>query len=396
MITPSRRLQRLPQYVIAELAAMKRALAAQGADVIDLSVGDADFAPPGPAVRALREAVEDPAMSRYPFQTGLKEFRVAASNYMARRFGTTFDPSTEILPLIGSKEGLAHLAAAFVNPQDVCVLPDPGYPAYVGGAVLADADIKMVTLQASKGFLLEVGDLPVERLSRTALVYLNYPNNPTAAVAPPEYLERTVETCRRHDIVLAFDNPYCEITFDGYRAPSIFEIDGAREVAVEFHSLSKSFSMTGWRIGWAVGNAELIAALSKMKSWVDTGVFLAVQRAAAAALDQAEALVEPVRAQIEQRRDALIDALRSLGFPVERPRATMYVWCRLPEGIEAMTFAKTVLERAQVVVLPGTTFGQGGEGYFRMALTVGEDRLREAASRLGRVLESLGVVGADA
>lgn len=395
MIAPSRRLERLPPYAIAELAAMKRALASAGKDVIDLSAGDADFAPPHPAVDALQRAVEDPGMSRYPFQVGLKEFRVAASDYMRRRFGTKFDATAEILPLIGSKEGLAHLAAAFVNPGDVCVLPDPGYPAYLGGAVLADADIELVRLEASRGFLVELADLPAERLSRTALVYLNYPNNPTAAVATTEYLVRTVELCRRHDMVLAFDNPYCELTFDGYRAPSIFEIEGARDVAVEFHSLSKSFSMTGWRVGWAAGRPELIAGLSKMKSWVDTGVFLAVQKAAAAALDQAEVLIEPVRSRLASRRDALVEALRTVGFAVEPPRATMYVWCGLPAGIAAMPFAKTVLERESVVVLPGTTFGQGGEGYCRMALTVDEGRLREAATRLGRVLDFLGAVGAD-
>ncbi|MGD2135305.1 MAG: aminotransferase class I/II-fold pyridoxal phosphate-dependent enzyme [Gemmatimonadales bacterium] len=396
MITPSTRLERLPTYVIAELATMKRRLAADGVDVIDLSAGDADFGPPVPAVQAIQQAVEDPAMSRYPFQAGLEAFRVAASDYMKRRFGVVFDPMRELLPLLGSKEGLAHLAAAFVNPGDVCVLPDPGYPAYVGGAALADATIERVPLEADKAFLIELDDLPTERLARTALVYLNYPNNPTAAVAPREYLERTVEVCRRHDILLAYDNPYCEITFDGYRAPSIFEIEGAREVVVEFHSLSKSFAMTGWRVAWAVGRPELVGALSKMKSWVDTGVFLAVQRAAAAALDDAERLIAPVRSELEARRDAVVEALDGIGLPVEPPKATMYVWRRLPAGIEAVPFAKSVLEREGVVVLPGTAFGEGGEGYFRLALTVGSARLREAVARIGRAIETMGSVGADA
>ncbi len=394
MTRPSARLERLPSYAIHDLAVMKRRLLAEGADVIDVSAGDADFPPPQAAVQALSEAVRDPAMSRYPFQVGLPQFRQAAARYIQRRFGVEMDPNKELLPLLGSKEGLAHLGLAVLNPGDVCVVPDPGYPAYIGGALLADAEPELVPLSAEQGFLVELDELPPERLAKTRLVYLNYPNNPTTATAPLDYLRRTVEACRRHDIVLAYDNPYCEITYDGYRAPSIFEVEGAREVAIEFHSLSKSFSMTGWRIGWAIGRAELIGALNKAKTYVDTGVFLAVQRAGAAVLEDAEALVAPLRARFAERRDAAVRALSAAGLSVETPQGTMYLWVPLPEGITSAGFAREAIEHEAVVLMPGTAFGQGGEGYFRIALTVEVERLIEAVHRMGRTLERLGAARA--
>jgi LL-diaminopimelate aminotransferase len=390
VIRPADRLASLPAYTVAELAAIKRRLLHDGVDVIDLSAGDADFPPPDPAVAALSEAVRDPAMSRYAFQVGLREFREAAAQYMQRRFAADFDPMDELLPLLGSKDGLAHLALAFVNPGDVCALPDPGYPAYLGGAVLAGADVELMPLTAENGFLVELGELSSDRLAATRLVYLNYPNNPTAAVAPREYLERTVELCREHGIVLAYDNPYCEITFDGYRAPSIFEIDGARDVAIEFHTVSKSFCMTGWRLAWAAGRQELIATLRKLKTWVDTGVFLAVQRAGAAVLPIAESLVAPFVTHLAARRDATVDALAAVGLPTSKPQATMYLWVRLPDGLRSEAFTREVLERDAVLLLPGTAFGRGGEGYFRIALTVGTDRLLEGVNRLARALDRLG------
>ncbi len=390
MIHASRRLDRLPPYAVAELAVIKQRLIARGVDVIDVSAGDADMPPPPPAVDAISEAVRDPAMSRYAYQVGLREFRESATRYMERRFKARFDPDNEVLPLIGSKEGLAHLALAFVNPGQGCVLPDPGYPAYLGGAVVADAEVVRVPLRPENGFLLELDYLTPAQLSSARLVYLNYPNNPTAAVAPRDYLERTIETCRRHGILLAYDNPYCEVTFDGYRAPSIFEIDGARECAIEFHSVSKSFSMTGWRLGWAVGNAGLIGPLRKLKSWVDTGVFLAVQKAGAAVLDCAESLIAPLVTELAVRRDAAAETLGALGLSVDRPKATMYLWVRLPQGVEATGFAKDVLEHQGVVTMPGTAFGEGGEGFFRIALTVPSDRLRQAVERIGAALERQG------
>ncbi len=390
----SDRLGRLPSYAVNELALIKRRLLADGVDVIDLSAGDADLPPPEEAIRALQDAIADPRMSRYPFQVGLIEFREAVARYMEKRFGVRVDPMTDILPLIGSKEGLAHFPLAVMNPGQVCVLPDPGYPAYIGGAVLADVEAECFPLRAENGFLVELEELPAERLARVRLVYLNYPGNPTAALAPRDYLERTVELCRDRGIVIAYDNPYCELCFDGYRAPSILEIAGARDVAVEFHSLSKSFCMAGWRLGWAVGGTELVGALSKVKSYVDAGAFLAVQRAGAAVLDQAETLVAPIRDRFQERRDRAVRALASAGFPVAAPKATIYVWVPLPGGVSSEVFTRDALEREGVMVLPGTTFGAGGEGYFRMALTAQPERLEEAAQRVGRTLERLGAAGA--
>ena len=385
----SKRVTQLPVYPMAELPAIKRRLIAQGVDVIDVGAGDADFAPPRVAVETLARAAQDPAMSRYAFQLGLPAFREAAADYMRRRFGQTFDPFTELHPLLGSKEGIAHLAAAVLDPHDVAIVPVPGYAVYHGGTVLADAEPYLYDLTPRTDFLLELEEIPAETLKRTKLVYLNYPNNPTAAVAPREYLERMVAFCRRHNILLAYDNPYCEITFDGYVAPSIFEIPGAKEVAVEFHSLSKSFCMTGWRLGWAVGRADRIAALSKVKNYVDTGAFLPVQAAGVEVLKQAERLAAGYAAQFKERRDAILPALRANGFEAETPRATMYLWVPLPEGLASAAFQKRALEEVGVVTLPGSAFGAGAEGFFRIALTVGTPRLIEAAERLGKVLAAV-------
>jgi LL-diaminopimelate aminotransferase len=389
MITFSNRLGALPGYPLAEIPAIKRRLLERGVDVIDLGAGDNDAPPPDVAIETMITAVRTTALSKYGFQQGLPEFRQAATRWVERRFGFRFDPATEMLPLIGSKEGLAHLVFAVANPGDVAIVPEPGYQAYIGGAILAGAEPHIVPLKREQQFLLELDRVPESVLQRAKIVFVNYPNNPTAAVATPEYLERTVAICRRHGILLAYDNAYCDLTFDGYRAPSIFETPGAREVAVEFFSLSKSFSMTGWRIGFAVGSKELIGALTRVKSYIDTGPWLAIQKAGAAALDQQEALVVPVRAEIERRRDAGVEALRKAGFAVDSPKAAMYLWVALPEEVPSAVFARRSLEEAGVVVLPGSGFGPAGEGYFRIALTVGPGRLAEAAGRLGEMLERM-------
>src|SRR5258707_818335 len=374
---------------MAELPAIKRRLLAQGVDVIDVGAGDADFAPPRVAVETLARAAQDPAMSRYAFQLGLPAFREAAADYMRRRFGQTFDPFTELHPLLGSKEGIAHLAAAVLDPRDVAIVPVPGYAVYHGGTVLADAEPYLYDLTPRTDFLLELEEIPADTLKRAKLVYLNYPNNPTAAVAPREYLERTVALCRRHDLLLAYDNPYCEVTFDGYVAPSIFEIPGAKDVAVEFHSLSKSFSMTAWRLGWAVGRADRIAALAKVKNYVDTGAFLPVQAAGAEVLKQAEHLAAGYAAQFKERRDAIIPVLRANGFEIEPPRATLYLWIPLPEGLRSASFHKSALDDVGVVTLPGSTFRARAVVFFHIALTVPAPRLIEATERLGKVLATV-------
>ncbi|MGH7528393.1 MAG: aminotransferase class I/II-fold pyridoxal phosphate-dependent enzyme, partial [Gemmatimonadales bacterium] len=388
MIEFSRRLQSLPGYPLAEVPTIKRRLIESGMDVIDLGAGDNDTPPPAAAVQAMSEALRDPAYSKYGFQQGLPAFRQAASRWLERRFGLHFDPATEMLPLIGSKEGLSHLPFAVVNPGDVTIVPEPGYQAYLGGSLLAGAEPHVVPLRPENNFLLDLEKLPEALLRRAKLVFVNYPNNPTAAVATPEYLERTVAVCRRHGILLAYDNAYCDLTYDGYRAPSIFEVAGSREIALEFFSLSKSFSMTGWRLGFAVGRPELIGALTRIKSYVDTGPFLAVQKAGATALDRAEELVAPIRVELERRRDAAVAALRDVGFTLEAPKAAMYLWVALPAGLSSAPFAKRALEETGALVLPGSAFGPAGEGFFRIALTVGPERLAEAARRLGRTLQS--------
>lgn len=386
----SERLQRLPGYPLAELPARKRALLAQGVDVIDLGAGDADYPPPAGVIEAMREAVGVTALSKYGFQQGNPAFREAACRWMARRFGARFDPVTETLPLLGSKEGLSHLPLAVLDRGDVAVVPEPGYQAYLGGTVLAGGEPYVYPLTPRTDYLVELAELPAEVLARVRLVFLNYPNNPTAAIAPRDYLQRTVAICRERGIVLAYDNPYCDLTFDGYRAPSIFEIPGAREVAVEFFSLSKSFSMTGWRLGWAAGERSFITALTRVKSYVDTGPWLAVQQAGAFALDHAEQLIPPNVAELDARRRAGVAALREAGFAAELPQATMYLWVPLPAGLPSAEFARRALDDAGVVVLPGSAFGPGGEGFFRVALTVGAARLREGVLRLGGVLSRAG------
>jgi LL-diaminopimelate aminotransferase len=389
MIGFSKRLQSLPGYPLAEIPTIKRRLIESGVDVIDLGAGDNDTPPPAVAVEAMKAALSDPALSKYGFQQGLLEFRQAASRWIERRFGLRFDPVTELLPLIGSKEGLSHLPLAVINPGDVAIVPEPGYQAYLGGALLSGAEPHIAPLRPENGFLLQLDQVPPEVLRRAKVVFVNYPNNPTAAVASQEYLERTVAVCRAHGILLAYDNAYCDLTFDGYRAPSIFEVAGAREVALEFFSLSKSYSMTGWRLGFAAGRAELIGALTRVKSYVDTGPFLAVQKAGAAALDRSEELVAPIRAELQRRRDAAVAALRQAGFTVDLPKAAMYLWVPLPEGMMSAAFARHALEETGVVVLPGSGFGPAGEGFFRIALTVGSDRLRAAAERLGAALDRM-------
>jgi len=382
----SDRLRTLPGYPLAEVPAIKRRLLEAGVDVIDLGAGDNDTPPPTVALDALADALHDPAYSKYGFQQGLPQFRKAASNWIERRFGVRFDPTTELLPLIGSKEGLSHLPFAVANPGDVTIVPEPGYQAYLGGSILAGAEPYIAALEAEHDFLLKFDRIPASVLQRAKVAFVNYPNNPTAAVAPLDYLAEAVAACRKYGIVLAYDNAYCELTFDDYKAPSIFEIPGARDVAVEFFSLSKSYSMTGWRLGFAAGRPELIGALTRIKTYVDTGPFLAVQKAGAAALEHSEALVAPIRTELTRRRDAAAVALEAAGFTVQRPKAAMYFWIPLPAGVESARFARQALEQQGVVVLPGSAFGPAGEGFFRIALTVGAERLREAAERLGSVL----------
>jgi LL-diaminopimelate aminotransferase len=384
----SDRFGRLPAYPLASIPQKKRELIARGVDVIDLGAGDADLAPPPRALEALEKAARDPKMSRYGFGLGLPAFRDAIAHWMQRRFGLEFDPLSEIVPLIGSKEGIAHLALAYLSAGDVGIIPEPGYLAYLGGTLLSDGTPYVYPLRPRTNFLVELDDVDDEVLRRAKLVYLNYPNNPTSAIAPRDYLERTVARCRELDILLVYDNAYSELTYGGYRAPSIFEIDGAKEVAIEFHSLSKTYNMTGWRCGWAVARPEIAGALAKIKSFADTGTFMAVQAAGVAAPDSWEDFLPGNLAVFEQRRDAAVEAFNAAGFPCEAPRATMYLWLPLPESIPSAAFADRLLQEEGVVVMPGSSFGSGGEGFVRISFITSPERIAEAAARAGRVLAS--------
>ena len=384
------RFKTLPAYPLATIPQKKRELAARGVDVIDLGAGDADTAPPPKAVDALTRAVRTPAMNRYGFGLGLVAYREAISAWMQKRFGLRFDPLTEVVPLIGSKEGISHLALAYLEPGRLAIIPEPGYNAYQGGTMLASGEPYRYALRPRTEFLIDLDEIPGETLHRTRILYLNYPNNPTAAIAPRDYLERVVATCRELDILLVYDNAYSELAFDGYVPPSIFEIEGARDVAIEFHSLSKTYNMTGWRCGWAVADPSIASVLTKVKSFTDTGQFMAVQAAGVAALESYDEFVPGNVAIFKERRDAAVAAFRAAGFQCETPRATMYLWIALPDGVSSADFADRLLEDEGVVVMPGSGFGAGGEGFFRISFITSPERIAEAATRAGRVLASLG------
>ena len=384
------RFETLPDYALATIPQKKRELAARGVDVIDLGAGDADLSPPPKALDAIAKAVREPAMSRYGFGLGLVAYREAISAWMGKRFGIRFDPMKEIVPLIGSKEGISHLALAYMEPGAVAIIPEPGYNAYQGGTLLASGEPYRYALRPRTDFLIDLDDIDEATLQRTRILYLNYPNNPTAAVAPLDYLERVVARCRELDILLVYDNAYSELAFDGYKPPSIFEIDGARDVAIEFHSLSKTYNMTGWRSGWAVAAPEIASVLTKIKLYTDTGQFMAVQAAGVAAIESYDEWVPGNVEIFRQRRDAAVAAFNANGFKCDTPRATMYLWIPLPDGMPSAMFADRLLEEEGVVVMPGSSFGAGGEGFFRISFITSPERLQEAAVRAGRVLASMG------
>ncbi len=371
---------------MAGLAEARREARARGVDVIDLGAGDSDLAPPPAAVTELSASLSNPETSRYPFQLGLPEFREAVASFMSTRFGVDLDPYTQLLPLIGSKEGIAKLPLAVLDPGDVAILPDPGYQAYFGGVTFAGGEPWGVPLRPEHDFLIPWKDVPTSVLERTRLLFINYPNNPTTATAPDDWIRETIEVCREHRIVLAHDHAYSEIAFDGYRPRSVLEFDGADDVAVEFHSMSKTYNMTGWRLGWVAGRSDVVARLSRVKTFMDTGVFKAVQAAGVAAIESRDGWLPDNVEVFRDRRDAAVEAMREAGFDVEAPRATMYLWIPVPAGEPSVEFARRAFDDQGVVVVPGAGLGAGGEGFFRIALTLPAARLREAAGRLGRLL----------
>jgi LL-diaminopimelate aminotransferase len=390
------RLLSLPEYPLAKIPEQKRELIARGMDVIDLGAGDADLSPPPAVLDRIAAAVRIPTMSRYGFALGLLEYREAVARFMKRRFGQDFNPLKEIIPLIGSKEGISHLAFAYLNKGDYSIVPEPGYNSYLGGTLLAEGIPYKYALRPENGFLVDLDKVPSDVLKKARILYLNYPNNPTSAIAPKEYLEDIVRRCKELDILLVYDNAYSELAYDGYVPPSIFEIPGARDVAIEFHSMSKTYNMTGWRCGWACGKAEFVGAVAKVKSFIDTGTFMGIQAAAATALDDCIDWIPQNVAEFTRRRDAAVDAFCEAGFPCVRPKATMYLWCPLPKNIPSAVFGERLLQDEGVVVLPGSLFGPGGEGFFRVSFITSPERLREAAQRAGRVLKKLTSQAGDA
>jgi LL-diaminopimelate aminotransferase len=375
------RLKKVPPYLFVEIDRLKNEKLKKGADIIDLGIGDPDLPTPSEIVEVAKKALENPAFHRYPSNQGSEFFRKSCANYMKRRFGVEFDPETEVSALIGSKEGIAHFPLAFVNPGDVVLCPEPAYPVYHLGTLFAGGEPYYLPLLWENNFFPDFGSIPKEVLERAKILWLNYPNNPTGAVATREFFAEAISFAKRYGLILAHDAAYVEMYFEE-PALSIFEVDGARDVAIEFHSLSKTFCMTGWRIGFAVGKKELVQGLAKVKSNIDSGVFTAIQYAGAYALDNLERIVPPLRAVFKERRDYLAKALQELGFELKIPQATFYLWVKVPKGFTSTDFCRKLLEELDLVVTPGNGFGASGEGYFRIALTVGVNTLKRAVERL--------------
>lgn len=378
---PADRIRQLPPYLFMRLNEVRDARIAEGVDVISLGIGDPDLPTPPSVVERLAEAGRDQSTHRY-CDDGLPAFRQAIADWYQRRFGVSLDPAAEIVPLLGSKEGIAHLPMALINPGDYALVPDPGYPVYAIGTELVGGRVHYVPLTPENRWLPDLDAIPAEVVARAKLMWLCYPNNPTAAVADPDFFARVVDFGRKHNIIVCQDAAYSEVTYDGFQARSILEVPGAMDCAVEFHSLSKTYNMTGWRIGWAAGAPPVIEALTRLKSNLDSGIFAAVQEAGIAALNLPPEWIDERNAIYQRRRDLVISTLRRMNLDPEIPPASLYVWCPVPDGYDSTSFAAKVIDEAGVIVTPGLGFGPGGDGYFRISLTTGDDRLEEALERL--------------
>ena len=378
----ARRLGRIPPYLFAEIDRKVQEKKAAGVDVISLGIGDPDLPTPARIVSALQEAAADPANHQYPSYFGLKELREAISAWYKARFGVELDPGSEILPTLGSKDGISHAPFAFVDPGEVVLAPDPGYTPYSTGAIMAEGEPYMMPLTAENGWLPDLEAIPAEIRARAKLMWLNYPNNPTAATATDDFFQKAIDFCRENGIILCHDAPYSEIAFEGYRPPSLLQFPGGKEVGLEFHSVSKTYNMTGWRLGWIAGNADLIRALGQLKTNIDSGIFQAVQWAAIEALRGGEADTQAANAIYHRRHLKVAEVFNSLGWNVKPPRATFYVWTPVPPGLDSISFAGHVLDQVGVNITPGVGFGVHGEGYFRLSVTAPDARLDEALERL--------------
>ncbi|HIE03534.1 MAG TPA: LL-diaminopimelate aminotransferase [Candidatus Latescibacteria bacterium] len=382
MFKLAERIRALPPYLFADIDRRKAEAIARGMDVIDLGVGDPVEPTPKHVIERLCEAVRDPANHRYPSYTGSMDFREAVVRWYRRKAGIELDPEAQVLTLIGAKEGLAHLPWAFVDPGDLVLVPDPGYPVYRNATVMTGGTPYPVPLLEEREFLPDISSLPEDVAKKAKLLFLNFPSNPTGAVATREFFREVVEFARRYGLIVVHDAAYSEVTYDGFVHPSFLEVPGALEVGIEVHSLSKTYNMTGWRLGWAAGNEEVLEGLGRVKTNVDSGAFQAVQFAGIAALDGPDEHVERQRAIYQERRDMVVRGLEEVGLKVFRPKAGCYVWCRVPEGYTSEGFVGRLIDEAGVVVTPGVGFGEHGEGYFRVSLTVPTGRLREAVERL--------------
>jgi LL-diaminopimelate aminotransferase len=381
-VRTTERLDRIPAYLFAELERKVEQKKAAGIDVISLGIGDPDTPTPEHIVRAMAEAIRDPGTHQYPSNRGRTEFRQALAEFYLERFEVVLDPETQVIPAIGGKECIFNLNLAFLDEGDVALAADPGYPVYTGGPLLVGAEPVLMPLLPERGFVPDLEAIPKDRLERARLIFLNYPNNPTGAVVPDGFFEQVVAFAREHEILVVHDNAYSELTFDGYVAPSFLATPGAFEVGVEVFSLSKSYNMTGWRCGAIAGNAEAVARYWRLKTNLDSGLFEAVQLAAVEALTGPQENVHAMAALYARRRDLVVGALREIGIEVAAPKGTIYVWAPVPEGTTSAAFAEEVLERAAVVVSPGSAYGPNGEGFFRISLTVPDERLAEAIERM--------------
>ena len=384
-IARARRIAQLPPYLFAEIDKKKTEMRKRGMDLIDLGIGDPDLPTPVPIIERLKKASEDARNHRYPSYEGMLEFRTAVAEWYQRRFGVNLDPVTEVLSLIGSKEGIAHIPLAFVDPGDVVLVPSPGYPVFSVATLFAGGIPHVLPLRKEDGFLPNLAEIPMSLAKKAKLLFINYPNNPTAAVAERPFYKAVIDFAQRYQIIVCHDAAYSEIAFEGYQPLSFLEIEGAKEVGIEFHSLSKTFNMTGWRIGFAVGHAEIVSALGKVKTNIDSGVFQAIQEAGIEALRHFDTPVPEAIQVYQKRRDVMVTGLREIGLEVDLPKATFYLWIQVPKKYTSSLFATLLLEQAGIVATPGNGFGEEGEGYVRMALTVDEPRLREAIERLKRI-----------
>ena len=378
----SQRMEKLPPYLFVEISRKIAEKRARGEDVVSFGIGDPDLPTPPHIINRLCQAAQEPANHRYPETEGLPELRRAIAGWYQRRFGVSLDADKEVLPLVGAKEGIVHIAFCFIDPDDLALVPDPGYPPYSRGTMLAGGKPYYVPLKEENGFLPDLEAVPADILKRAKLMWLNYPNNPTGAVADLDFFQRVVDLARRYEIAVCHDAAYTEVAFDGYQPPSFMQAEGAKEVGVEFHSLSKGYNMTGWRIGMVVGNATMVDALSRVKSNLDSGIPQAIQYAAVEALTGSQDSIKEQNARYQRRRDLVIDKLLSMGLSVTPPKGGLYIWARVPQGYTSVEFTDDLLEQVGVVVTPGVGYGGNGEGYVRLSLTIPDASLVKGLSRL--------------